>query len=463
MSAIAKFYQTTAFKLSLIYLLVFAAFAGFLIVYFAHNTGELLSRQHVDAMERETRALTNVYRRGGMRRLVQVIDRQSRRPNAGLYLVTDGTGRVLAGNIASVPAEILTEPGVYPVPYRRFADDDDDHPALVRSFVMPNGFRLVVGRDLSEVEQFRELVGRATLWAVGLMLVLAVVSGFFISRRVLRRMEGVTEASSAIMAGDLSGRIPVAGTGDEFDRLALGLNQMLARIEALMAGLKEVSDNVAHDLKTPLTRTRNRLEAVLRQKDDDPKAYRAALEETLAECDGLIETFNALLSIARAEAGETGGMEEFDAAAMVRDIAELYEPVAEDAGLSLAVEVPDKAMLTGNRHLLGQALSNLIDNALKHTEGQGARIAMTLEQTDDGIELTVSDDGPGIPEADRARVVERFVRLDEARSVPGSGLGLALVRAAAQRHGGTLTLEDNEPGLRARIRLPAATQPAGDS
>ncbi|MCB1490986.1 MAG: HAMP domain-containing histidine kinase [Rhodobiaceae bacterium] len=465
---IAKLYRTTAFKLSLIYLLVFAAFAGFMIFYFAHNTGEILSRQHVTAMEDEARALMGVYRRGGIRRMAQLIDRLARRPNAGLYLVTDAAGEPLAGNISSVPPEILEKPGVYPVPYYRYHDDEeaeDDQgrtrPALVRSYVMDNGFRLVVGRDTAEADRFRSLVRRATLWSVGLMLVLALVSGFFISHRVLRRMEGVTDASRAIMGGDLSERIPVTGNGDEFDRLAISLNEMLGRIEALMAGLKEVSDNVAHDLKTPLTRMRNRVEGALRQDGSDPAAARDALETTLDECDGLIETFNALLSIARAEAGEGGEAERFDAAQMVRDLGELYEPVAEDAGIVLTVKAPESLTIEANRHLLGQALSNLIDNALKYAGGEEAAIMIGLEKTAAGVELSVGDNGPGIPDKDRERVTERFVRLDESRSEPGSGLGLSLVKAVAHRHGGELVLEDNGPGLKARLLLPASVLAGG--
>ena len=296
---------------------------------------------------------------------------------------------------------------------------------------------------------------RATLWSVGLMLVLALVSGFFISHRVLRRMEGVTDASRAIMGGDLSERIPVTGNGDEFDRLAISLNEMLGRIEALMAGLKEVSDNVAHDLKTPLTRMRNRVEGALRQDGSDPAAARDALETTLDECDGLIETFNALLSIARAEAGEGGEAERFDAAQMVRDLGELYEPVAEDAGIVLTVKAPESLTIEANRHLLGQALSNLIDNALKYAGGEEAAIMIGLEKTAAGVELSVGDNGPGIPETDRARVLERFVRLDASRSVPGTGLGLSLVSAIADLHRARLVLEDNAPGLRVSILFPA--------
>jgi signal transduction histidine kinase len=285
------------------------------------------------------------------------------------------------------------------------------------------------------------------------------------------------------MAGDLSGRLSVTGSGDEFDRLALNLNGMLERIEALMRGLKEVTDNVAHDLKTPLTRLRNRCEAALRTAKSEAD-YRRVLEETIEESMGLIRTFDALLMIARAESGEVrDGMAEFDLAEVARDVGELYEPLAEDKGLTLEVEAGEPAAVKGNRELVSQALANLVDNAIKYaapaqeqprggsaSPGEpagpaainGARpgIVVKAGADKDQVVLTVSDHGPGIPEGDRSRVVDRFVRLEQSRSQPGSGLGLSLVSAVARLHGGELKLEDNAPGLRARIALPRATQKA---
>jgi signal transduction histidine kinase len=269
------------------------------------------------------------------------------------------------------------------------------------------------------------------------------------------------------MAGDLSGRLPIAGTGDELDRLADNVNAMLERIEALMRGLKEVSDNIAHDLKTPLTRLRNRCEQALRGSKSDGD-YRAALESTIAESDELIRTFDALLMIARAESGHArDNMIEFDAAEIARDVGELYEPLADEKGLALRVEAPLAAPVRGSRELVSQALANLIDNAIKHagaeaskTNGAPAEIVVGAGVDGERITLSVADRGPGIPEADRGRVVERFVRLEQSRSQPGSGLGLSLASAVARLHGGELKLEDNHPGLRSVIALPRAG-PAG--
>jgi signal transduction histidine kinase len=286
-----------------------------------------------------------------------------------------------------------------------------------------------------------------------------------VARRVLRRFDAMTATTQIIMAGDFSGRLPVTGTGDELDRLAVNLNAMLDRIEALMRGLKEVSDNIAHDLKTPLTRLKNRSEAALRSAHSEPE-YRAALEGMMEESDALIRTFDALLMIARAVSGQArDNMEPFDAAEIAHGVAELYEPLAEDRGLSLAVDAPAPATVRGNRELLSQALANLLDNSIKYarppecTAAGGARppaILLSVRGEGDRVLVVVSDRGPGIPEADRGRAIERFVRLEQSRTAPGSGLGLSLAAAVARLHGGDLRLQDNGPGLRVVIDLPRA-------
>jgi signal transduction histidine kinase len=295
--------------------------------------------------------------------------------------------------------------------------------------------------------------------------VLGLAGGFFVTRRVLKRFDAMTETTQRIMAGDLSGRLPVTGIGDELDRLAINLNHMLERIEALMRGLKEVSDNIAHDLKTPLTRLRNRSEAALRTAKSEPE-YRAALESMLDESDGLIRTFDALLMIARAESGQArDNMIEFEAAEIVRGVGELYEPVADDKGLTLRVEAVEGAKIRGNRELLSQALANLVDNAIKYAapkaqagsgESAPAEIVLAARPAGGRVLITVADRGPGIPQTERARVLERFVRLPQSIAQPGSGLGLSLAAAVARLHGGELTLEDNAPGLRVLISLPGA-------
>lgn len=468
MTALGKLFRTTTFRLTLVYLTVFALFAAFLLAYFALNTRRLIDEQITETVNAEITGLSEQYRQGGIRRLVIAIDSRARRPGSSLYLVTTFTGQPLAGNVTSLQPGILDNPGWTETAYRRLDEATDAaaprathaaHYALVRVFQLPGGFRLLVGRDLEERERLHRIVLAAGRWSVAIVLVLGLAGGFFVSRRVLRRVDAMTETTRTIMAGDLGGRLPVGGSGDEIDRLAENLNQMLARIEALMRGLKEVSDNIAHDLKTPLTRLRNRAEEALRAAKTDDE-YRAALEATIEESDGLIGTFNALLLIARAESGQAReNMVDFDAAAIVRDVGELYEPLADEKGITLKVEADAPAPVRGNRELVSQALANLIDNAIKYAEpaagtGAPADIVVSTAEAGDRILLTVADRGPGIPETDRPRAVERFVRLEQSRSQPGSGLGLSLASAVARLHGGELTLADNAPGLKCIIALP---------
>jgi len=392
-----------------------------------------------------------------------VVDVRSRRPGSSLYLVTTPSGEGLAGNVGSLEPGVLDRPGWLETSYHRLESPEGaDHRALVRVVQLPGGFRLLVGRDLEERERLFGIVVNAGQWSLALVIVLGLIGGFFVSRRVLSRIDAMTGTAQTIMAGDLSGRLPVAGTGDELDRLADNVNAMLERIEALMRGLKEVSDNIAHDLKTPLTRLRNRCEQALRSAAGEA-SYRAALESTIAESDELIRTFDALLMIARAESGQArDNMAEFDASEIARDVGELYEPVADEKGIALKVEAPAAAPVHGNRELVSQALANLIDNAIKYAgpngkiNGMPAEIVVKAGNDGDRITLSVADRGPGIPDADRGRVVERFVRLEQSRSEPGSGLGLSLASAVARLHGGELKLEDNHPGLRTTIALPRA-------
>ena len=468
MTALGKLLRTTAFRLTLAYLTVFALFAVFLLGFFALNTRRLITEQITTTVNAEITGLSEQYQQGGIRRLVLIVEVRSRRPGSSLYLVTTPTGEGLAGNVGSLEPGTLDRTGWSETIYRRLEEPEaTEHHALVRVSELPGGFHLLVGRDLEERARLYSIVADAGRWSAALVLVLGLAGGFFVSRRVLKRVDAMTDTARTIMAGDLSGRLPIAGTGDELDRLAFNLNAMLERIESLLLGFREVSDNVAHDLKTPLTRLRNRCEAALRNAQDD-RDYRAALESTIEESDGLIRTFDALLMIARAESGEAGeGMETFDAAEIVQGVGELYEPLADEKGLSLRVDAPGPAMIKGYRELVSQALANLIDNAIKYApsqagaDGAATEIVVTASVEGDRIALTVCDRGPGIPPADRSRVVERFVRLEQSRSEPGSGLGLSLVAAVARLHGGELRLDDNAPGLKASIILPRATDTVG--
>jgi len=350
--------------------------------------------------------------------------------------------------------------------YRRLDEQDAaDHRALVRVTELSSGFRLLIGRDLEERRRLFGIVAKAAQWSLLIVVVLGLGGGVFVARRVLRRIDAMTGTTRRIMAGDLSGRLPVGRSGDELDRLAENLNAMLERIEALMMGLKEVSDNIAHDLKTPLTRLRNRAEEALASSGSEAE-YRTALERTIEESDGLIRTFNALLMIARAESGQArGNMDDFDAADVANGIYELYEPLAEDDGMTLRVKTVSTP-LHGNRELISQALANLVENAIKYGKPiaaaqplsagtDGKEIVIEARRDGDLVLLSVTDHGPGIPEADRRHAVERFVRLEASRTQPGSGLGLSLASAVATLHGGELRLGDAHPGLSATLAIPA--------
>lgn len=465
MTAFGKLIRTTAFRLTLVYLLLFALFAASLLGYFAWNTRRLITEQITTTVNAEIGEISDIYARRGLRGLVFTIENRALRPGANLYLVTTPTGQAVAGNVGSLGPGVMATLGWSETAYRRLDEQDSrHHRALVNVSELSSGFRLLIGRDLEERRRLFGIVVKAANWSLLVVIVLGLGGGIFVARRVLRRIDAMTGTTKRIMAGDLTGRLPVGRSGDELDRLAENLNAMLERIEALMMGLKEVSDNIAHDLKTPLTRLRNRAEEALAKSGSEAE-YRSALERTIEESDGLIRTFNALLMIARAESGQArGNMDDFDAADVARGIQELYEPLAEDGGVTLRVKtVP--APVHGNRELISQALANLVENAIKYGKplpsiqpgaADGAN-EILIEARRDGasVLLSVTDHGPGIPEADRSHAVERFVRLEASRTQPGSGLGLSLASAVATLHGGELRLGDGHPGLTATLAIPA--------
>jgi signal transduction histidine kinase len=473
-TAFGKLIRTTAFRLTLAYLFLFALFAASLLGYFAWNTRRLITEQITTTVNAEVGEISDIFERRGLLGLVRTIENRALRPGANLYLVTTTTGQAIAGNVGSLAPGVMGTSGWSETAYRRLAEQDNtDHRALVHVTQLTNGFRLLIGRDLEERRRLFGIVAKAAQWSLLVVIVLGLGGGIFVARRVLRRIDAMTGTTRRIMAGDLSGRLPVGRSGDELDRLAENLNAMLERIEALMMGLKEVSDNIAHDLKTPLTRLRNRAEEAL-AKSGSEADYRCALERTIEESDGLIRTFNALLMIARAESGQArGNMDDFDGADVANGIQELYEPLAEDDGMTLRVRT-ESTPLHGNRELISQALANLVENAIKYgkplpavqppSAGSAAanskEILIEARRDGDSVLLSVTDHGPGIPASDRKHAVERFVRLEASRTQPGSGLGLSLASAVATLHGGELRLDDAHPGLSATLAIPA---PAGVS
>jgi len=468
-TAFGKLIRTTAFRLTLVYLFLFALFAAFLLGFFAWNTRRLITEQITTTVNAETGEVSDIFGRRGLRALVLTIENRALRPGANLYLVTTPAGQAVAGNVGSLSPGVMATTGWSETAYRRLDEQDSsNHFALVKVTELSSGFRLLIGRDLEERRRLFGIVAKAAQFSLLIVVVLGLGGGIFVARRVLRRIDAMTGTTQRIMAGDLTGRLPVGRSGDELDRLAEDLNAMLERIEALMTGLKEVSDNIAHDLKTPLTRLRNRAEDALAKSRTEVE-YRSALERTIEESDGLIRTFNVLLMIARAESGQArGNMDDFDAADVARGIHELYEPLAEDDGMTLRVKV-ETAPVHANRELISQALANLVENAIKYgkpifatmpagagvtAEADRREILIEARRVGDRVLLSVTDRGPGIPVADRKHAVERFVRLEASRTQPGSGLGLSLASAVATLHGGDLRLDDAHPGLIATLAIP---------
>lgn len=448
--------KSSTFRLALLYLVLFGASILVVLAFIHWQTAGFMARQTDEAIQAEIRGLEEQYTQRGTIGLVQALNRrtQQSRATGGLYLLADPNYRPLAGNLTGWPEEEPDAEGW--VTFRlEYANESSGRVKFGRArlFELRGELHLLVGRDIRERTQIIALIEETLGWGIALALLLSVVGGALVTRPLLRRIDAVNETSREIMSGDLSRRIPENGSGDEFDQLARNLNAMLDQIERLLDGMKQVSDNVAHDLRRPLARLRSRLEVTL-MDTQDTVAYRDAIQRTIEEADSLLATFNALLDIARAEAGASArAFEETGLKPLLEDVAELYEPLAEEKGLTFSLEAPADVMLSVDRHLLAQALANLIDNAVKFTPG-GGEVTVSLAEADGGAVLGVSDSGPGIPEADRERVLDRFVRLDSSRSTEGSGLGLSLAAAVARLHGGSLVLGDNAPGLKAKLFLP---------
>jgi signal transduction histidine kinase len=466
MSRLRLLFRSTAVRLSALYIVLFALCAAFLVVYVTAMSERLLAQQVREGLNQEIIDIRGAYDRGGINLLLRMMERRARQPGANLYVIAGPTGEMLAGNVQSVQPGVLDREGWTGMPFRYEPYTElgppRPHVATANVFFLDNGLRVMVGRDLGEPGRFRGIVRRALMVALAIMGLGALFIWFGIGRNALKRIDRMSAASTKIMAGDLSQRLPVGVSGDEFDRLSESLNLMLERIEKLNEGLRQVSDNIAHDLKTPLTRLRNKAADALSEDREDVR--RAALEGIIGESDLLIRTFNALLMISRVEAGSIAAeMSAIDLSAISADSAELYEPAAEEAGLLLTTEIEPGLVVQGNRELIGQAIFNLLDNAIKYAcdAGDEPAIRVLLSRAGDSLRLSVADNGPGIPADKRAEVKKRFVRLDESRSKPGTGLGLSLVEAVMELHGGRLELsathgEDaSPPGLTVTMVFPA--------
>jgi signal transduction histidine kinase len=454
----ARLFRTTAFKLAIAYFVIVGLGFTLVLDQVGENVRELIDDQIRQTINAEIKGLAEQYAEGGLNQLVTTVDRRSRAPGASIYLVAAPNGVSVAGNVLDLPAGVLDQRTPIETTYERLGEPNVGRRAIARVFTLPGNFRLLVGHDLEDRERLRKILGSALFTSLLSLLIIATFGGLFVARRLLQRVDAMRAKAATLLKGDLTGRLPLSGADDELDRLARNLNTMLDRIAGLMEGIREVSDNIAHDLRTPLTRLRNNAEQALRL-DSGEAACRAALEQVIVEADGLIRIFNALLMIARAESQSSReNFVDLDAAELARDMAELYEPAAEEKGVALCVEAASPAPIRGQKELIGQALANLIDNALKYgapdIPGARAEANVAVAVEGDNVLISVADRGPGIPAPERARVIERFVRLEASRTRPGSGLGLSLAAAVARLHDGVLRVEDNEPGLRVVLVLP---------
>jgi signal transduction histidine kinase len=458
-------FRTTPFRLTLAFLALFAAAAASFLAYIYVATANEVTRQADNEIRREVISLQTVYIRGGVDALNRsIIDRVGERPF--LYLLMKPDGTAISGNIAETPVEPKNAPEAH-ASFRVQQTDPDGgiirRSAWGRQLRMAGGELLFVGADIGEARIYVIRLVRA-IWGAGvLVIILGLAGGVLLSRNVSRQMSGLTAVVGAVEAGDLHARAKVRGVGDEYDELANGLNTMLDRLERLMGGLRHAGDAIAHDLRSPLTRLRARLEAALIEVDRGETDPTRALEQALEDSDGVLKTFNAVLAISRLQAAGAPDQVVFDPAELGADIADLYGVLCEEKDIDFKAEISRGLSMRGNREFLAQALSNLLDNAIKYTPDGGAIMLRVRQRSSGEVEFSVTDTGPGVAEADRARVVQRFVRLDNSRNQPGVGLGLSLVSAVAEAHGGRLELAEGPgafngsgPGLRAALVFPAA-------
>lgn len=445
--------RSSTFRLAFLAALLFAVTGLGMLGLVRWMTASVLDQRVDLAVSAELDLLLRLQEQSGLEALAAEVNARanSLQGRYRAYLLEDGKGVVQAGNLASWPKG-RTEGDIH-LRFRA-ADASVDPGSPVRATVtaLPGGGRLLVGRLQSDRRAFEEVVNRVMLGGGGLSLVLGFGVGLILARRALGRMDRINRTAQTILDGQLQGRVPLSGDGDEFDHLSANLNSMLDRIERLVEAMRGVTRNIAHDLRTPLNRLRNRLELALIEEREG-EAGLMVLAEAIGDVDGILGTFNALLGIARIEGRlPRENFRDIDLEELISGLAELYAPLAEDQGLEFSAHAQEGLEIMGDHHLLSQALANLLDNAIKYTP-PGGHVILSAERRGGVVLLCVTDDGPGIPAEQRERVVEPFVRLDEARHLPGAGLGLSLVAAVAEAHGGQLLLEDAGPGLQAVLEL----------
>jgi len=446
-----KVLRSLTLRLTLVYMALFCGSVGIMLAV-TYVGGVLRPLQAVEAtVTRESDALVSVYRRQGRDGLIRALERRvaTARGRLPYHVLVAPGGAVVAANLVDWPRAsgrewLRYEFGTYAT------GAEEEHEAVVRDLALPGGYRLLVGLDTEDLDEREDLIFEALSWGAGMSLALGLIGGLVMTYAVSQRLESINRAARAVIAGDLSGRVELRGSGDDFDQLSATLNEMLARIEGLVASISRVSDNIAHELRTPLTRLRAELEE-LADAGEDREEARARTAAALSEAERLQSMFEALLRIARLQSGPQAPNAPVGLSALLEDAVELHRPAAEDRAQDLSSEIASGLVVRGDRDLIFQMVSNLLDNAVKFAP-EGGRIALGAHPAGGGIEVTVVDDGPGVPAEDRNRVFERFYRGGEGR-VAGFGLGLSLVAAAAERHRAEVRLDDAAPGLRVVIRF----------
>lgn len=464
--------RTTSFRVAIAFAGLFAGSAALLLAWIYVATVGRMAADADQAVEREMGLMLQLYAEGGVGAVNAEVVQRAAASELWLYVLIRPDGAAMSGNLSAVPIDLGRvrrvpaggAPDLAGAVVARFAYERPDpadgritaRAARGRFVALPGDYGVFVARDLGDGATFAGSVSRAVALGGAGFVFLALVGGYFSARQAARRAGDLTATTQAVMAGNLRTRAPVRRAGDEFDQLALDLNAMLDRLERLVAAARTTGDSVAHDLRSPLARLRGRLEAAL-DGPEEPAPLKAALERGVSDVDAVIGTFDAVLRLSRLESGQGGRLAPVDVSELVAELGELYEPAFEDKGLSFACETAPGLTLDADRSLLAQAVTNLLDNALKYTPAGGVTLRARATRAG-AVEVSVTDTGPGVPEADRERVKERFVRLDEARTEQGSGLGLALASAVAELHGGRLELSDGAgdpaaPGLRAALVL----------
>jgi signal transduction histidine kinase len=447
--------RSTSVRLALGYAALFIASSMLLAGFLWWRTAGDLDRQTDSLISADAREIADQLRDFGLPGAIEAINVRIAEAPGGqaIYLLADRQHKPLAGNLPAWPVAVGPKPGSYEI---EITDDGRLRAARLLRVGLPDGLNLLVGRDIEDRAELRSLIVDSLCWAVGTAFVLAIGGGILVRRAVLRRVEMINDTASAIVRGDLSQRVPVRETADAFDRLVQTINGMLQQIQQLVEGVRNTVNAIAHDLRTPLAELRARLEELLRMRPAGEATY-DEVQKSVADIDRLIQVFNALLRLAEIDSGvRRSGFRRVDLADLATEVAELYAPLTEEKCADFGIDARSGLTVNGDPYLLAQAVGNLVDNAVKYVP-RGGKVSLRIAPCDDGrIEIAVADNGPGIPDGERLRVTDRFYRGRSSAGTSGIGLGLSVVEAVARLHEGRLTLTDNDPGLVASLRMPAA-------